>query len=141
MNKLILTIVLAVMTVSSAMAGSVPSLKVTLNSGDYAEIPLSTIKDVTYQDATTMYVNYTDGTASKSFAISNVKNMVLSTFDASGIETIGASDGTTGYTVYDLQGNVVAKGETADKLPSLDGQKAGVYIVRIGTRTVKVTRK
>lgn len=78
------------------------------------------------------------------FPFAEVEKITFEDGNEDGVETLSVRDGSGGVLVYDLSGKLVRQGTTAthgSAAVNLSTLRPGVYVVRDGKRTYKITKR
>lgn len=129
---------LAIMMAGSCLADDVPALKISKSDGESAVV-LSELLSIKFTE-TDMVVNMKDGTQ-HTFALDDIIIMELGQTSQTAISSIFTdSDINSVYTLTDINGKIVARGNSSfftlhSSLPK------GIYIITAGDKSKKILIK
>lgn len=138
MNKKLLSTALAIMMTGNCLADDVPALKIS-KSDDESSVVLSELLSIKFTESD-MVVNMKDGTKHV-FALDDVLIMELGQPSPNDIHSLFAdSDINAVYTLTDINGKVIAKGNSSlfTLYPSLS---KGIYILTVGDKSKTILVK
>lgn len=152
MKRLLLVFVLLA-SVSAVV--SAQSIKVNEKDGDSIELSLDGLRKLSFSDGN-LVATFKDGT-SESYEMSDISGLSFDSetgvgtvsvmegrmvYSASqGLAVVAGSEGST-FSVFNLSGNSVLQQKIGSDLETVDlsSLQKGVYLVRLGSKTVKIVR-
>lgn len=136
MTKKLLSIAIAMTLSGQCFADDVPTLKISKASGS-DNIALAELLSIKYSESN-MIVNMKDGTT-QTIALDDIVIMEITDAPTAINSIFPNSNSNASYTLTDISGKVIAKGEVKNGI-ELPKQK-GIYVITVGEKTKKILVK
>lgn len=137
MKKKLFSTALAIMMAGNCLADDVPALKITKTDGE-STVVLAEMLSIKYTD-TDMVVNMKDGTKHV-FALDDIIIMELGQMPTDIRSIFADSDSDAVYTLTDINGKVIARGNSS-LLTSHSSLPKGIYVITVGDKSMKILVK
>lgn len=135
MKKRFVFLLSAMLATAATKAETYPYLTFQSADGTMQSVEVESLT-MTFSDGKLLVSN---GTKSLELAVADLSSMFFSTSDATGIETVSAAEADGNMAVFSLQGTSVGSFSSVQQLRT--SVPAGVYIIKKGGKTQKITVK